>query len=509
VGSPAGSLQRLIVDAAVERPDGTALIYRDRPISHAELAEWVGRAASALSGLGVGKGDRVALLVGNVPEFVYALFGALSVGAVAAPLNVLLTPEELGYILADCEAKVVVVEISLLPTVLAVRDRVASIEHVLVVGPPPTPRGTRSLDELMDAAAGEAPQAEVGEDDLAVLAYTAGTTASPKGAMLTHGNLLSNLRQVREVGALRQKPEDVVLLALPLFHIYGLNAVLGVSLMEQATALLVERFDPRETLDLVKRHGVTVLVGAPPMFQAWLAGAAQEDLSAVRMAVSGAAPLPAEVLEAFREKLGLTIWEGYGLTEAAPVVTTNALGPEPKGDSIGIPLPGLEVRLLDEDGEDAVDGDPGEIVVRGPNIFRGYWNRPEESEAVLRDGWLHTGDVAYRDDEGFLFLVDRKKDLVIVSGFNVFPKEVEDAILAHPRVSECVVVGVADDRTGEAVKAFVVPVPGEELTVDEILDHCAGRLARFKIPRHVDVVEELPKHVTGKVLRRELREEAG
>ncbi|HEX9890793.1 MAG TPA: AMP-binding protein, partial [Actinomycetota bacterium] len=223
------------------------------------------------------------------------------------------------------------------------------------------------------------------------------------------------------------------------------------------------------------------------------------------MAVSGAAPLPAEILDAFRKRYGVTIWEGYGLTEAAPVVTTNALGEEPKGGSIGIPLPGLDVHLLDEDGEDAVDGDPGEIVVSGPNVFQGYRDRPEETSAVLRDGRLHTGDVAYRDQDGFLFLVDRKKDLVIVSGFNVFPKEVEEAILANPKVAEAAVVGVPDERTGEAVKAFVVS--REPVTVDEILDHCSARLARFKVPRHVEVVDELPKHVTGKVLRRELRRE--
>lgn len=496
---------RLVTDAASERPDAPALIYRDRDISYGELAEWVRRAGAGLASLGVGKGDRVALLVGNVPEFVYALYGALSLGAVVAPLNVQLTPEEVGYILADAQAKVVVAEIGLLPTVLAVRDRVASIEHVLVVGPPPTPRGTESFDGLIDAATGGPPDAEVSEDDLAVLAYTAGTTANPKAAMLTHGNLLANLGQVREVEALRQTPGDVVLLALPLFHIYGLNAVLNVSLMEGATALLLERFDPAQSLDQVARHRVTVLVGAPPMFQAWLAVPGEPDLSSVRMAVSGAAPLPAEILDAFRKRYGVTIWEGYGLTEAAPVVTTNALGEEPKGGSIGIPLPGLDVHLLDEDGEDAVDGDPGEIVVSGPNVFQGYRDRPEETAAVLRDGRLHTGDVAYRDQDGFLFLVDRKKDLVIVSGFNVFPKEVEEAILANPKVAEAAVVGVPDERTGEAVKAFVVS--REPVTVDEILDHCSARLARFKVPRHVEVVDELPKHVTGKVLRRELRRE--
>jgi long-chain acyl-CoA synthetase len=299
----------------------------------------------------------------------------------------------------------------------------------------------------------------------------------------------------------------VVLLALPLFHIYGLNAGLGVTLREGATGVLVERFDPVASLEAVERHGITVLLGAPPMFSAWLqaAEARSFDLSSVRLAVSGAAPLPGAVLEAFRERLGITIWEGYGLTETAPVVTTNAMGKEAKDESIGLPLPGLEVRLVDEEGEEVADGDPGEIVIRGPNVFHGYWRRHEESAAAFRDGWFRTGDVAYRDDDGYLFIVDRSKDLIIVSGFNVFPREVEDAVADHPKVAECAVIGVPDDRTGEAVKALVVLKPGEESSEVDILDHCRTRLARFKLPREVEFVDSLPRHVTGKVLRRRLR----
>ncbi|HVM12234.1 MAG TPA: long-chain fatty acid--CoA ligase, partial [Actinomycetota bacterium] len=501
------TLPDLLLGAAAEHGDRIALRSGDRPIAYAEVAEWVCRAASGLAELGVRRGDRVAMLVGNVPEFVYALYGAQAAGAVVAPLNVMLTPEEVGYILADADAKVVIAQIDYLPTVLAVRDRVASIEHVLVVGPPPTPRGTRSFDELLDRARPRLPEVEVASEDLAVLAYTAGTTASPKGAMLTHGNLLANLEQISRVPAFEEDASDVVLAALPLFHSYALNVVLGVTFMAGATAVLVERFDPLETLRLIERHHVTILFGAPPMFHAWVEAAerAEADLSSVRLAVSGASALPERVLQAFRERFGMTIMEGYGLTEAGPAVTTNAMG-EARPGSIGLPLPGVEVRLLDEDGEEVADGDPGEILVRGPNIFLGYWGRPEESEAVLRDGWLHTGDVAYRDDDGYLHVVDRKKDLVIVSGFNVFPKEVEDAILAHPDVADCVVVGEPDERTGERVVAYVVAAPGAAVTEEEVREHCAGFLARFKVPRRVEVVDELPKHATGKVLRRELRE---
>ena len=328
------------------------------------------------------------------------------------------------------------------------------------------------------------------------------------GAMLTQGNLLANLEQMSKVPALREAESDVVLLALPLFHIYALNVVLGITIREGATAILVERFDPVSTLELIERRRITVLFGAPPMFAAWLEAAGEQppDLSSVRIAVSGAAPLPGEVLEAFRERFGITIWEGYGLTETAPAVTTNALGDEAKRDSIGLALPGVEVRLVDDRGEDVAEGDPGEILVRGPNVFRGYWRRPDDTELSFRDGWLRTGDVAYRDEDGYLFIVDRTKDLVIVSGFNVYPKEVEEAIAGHPKVAEVVVIGVPDDRTGEAVKALIVPGKGESPTEEEILDHCRVTLARFKWPRHIEFVEALPKHVTGKVLRRALRE---
>jgi long-chain acyl-CoA synthetase len=298
---------------------------------------------------------------------------------------------------------------------------------------------------------------------------------------------------------------------LPLFHIFGLNAGLGVTLKEGATAVLMDRFDPVASLEAVERHGVTVLLGAPPMFPAWLhaAEARRFDLSGVRLAVSGAAPLPGAVLEAFRERLGITIWEGYGLTETAPAVTTNALGEAAKGDSIGLPLPGVEVRLVDENGAEVEDGDPGEIVIRGPNVFQGYWKRPEETEAAFRDGWLRTGDIAYRDEDGYLFIVDRSKDLVIVSGFNVYPREVEEALASHPAVAECAVIGLPDERTGEAIRALVVRAEGTDVTEGDLLEHCRGRLARFKLPREIRFVESLPKHVTGKVLRRRLKDVGG
>ena len=498
----------LLTDAAAKFGTKPALIFHGIEIGFSELDNRVDRTAAALARRGVRKGDRVAILAGNVPEFVYALYGTMRAGAVACPLNIMLTPEEFAYILADAGAKLAITDLRSLPGLLSVRDRLADLQNVLVIGGPPAPHGTVSFEEALSAS-GEPATVQTEPSDLAVIAYTAGTTADPKGAMLTHGNLLSNLEQMSGVPALAEASEDVGLLALPLFHSYALNVVLGITMMTGATAVLVERFDPRETLELVKRHGVTVLFGAPPMFQAWLALADagyHPDLSTVRLAVSGAAPLPAAVLKAFKERFGVTIWEGYGLTEASPAVTTNALGPEAKAGSIGLPLPGLEVRLVDEHGEDVEEGDPGELLVRGPNVFSGYWGRPDETAHVIDGEWLRTGDVAVRDEDGYLYLVDRKKDLIIVSGFNVYPNEVEEAIEKHPKVAEAAVIGVADERTGEAVGAWVVPKSGESITAEEIVGFLNGYLARFKWPKEVHVVDELPHHVTGKVLRRSLRQ---
>jgi long-chain acyl-CoA synthetase len=500
----------LLRETAGRVPDKAAIVFRGRPITYAELDERVDLTAAALAGLGVKKGDRVALLAGNVPEFVYGLYGAVRIGAIACPLNVMLTPEELGYILVDCGAKVAITELSTLAGLLSNREATEDLKTVIVIGGPPAPPGTLSLEESLGGA-GELPAVVTDPDDLAVIAYTAGTTAAPKGAMLTQANLLANLDQMAQVEAIVPTENDVVLMALPLFHIYGLNVTLGLTLKTGATAVLVERFDPAETLDLVELHGITVLVGAPPMFAGWLEAAASssrgESLAGVRLAVSGASALPSQVFEAFRQEFGVTVWEGYGLTEAAPAVTSNGVGTRAKPGSIGLPLPGIEVRLVDEGGDDVEDGDPGEIYVGGPNVFGGYWGRPDESGEVLEEGWLKTGDVAYQDEDGYLFLVDRKKDLVIVSGFNVFPKEVEDAIERHPSVAEAAVVGIPDDRTGEAVQAWVVPIEEQSLTPEGLLEFLEGHLARFKWPKDIRIVDELPHHVTGKVLRRMLRAE--
>ena len=507
----AENLSSRVAEQARDRPDAPALVFRGRTTSYEQLDDAVGRAAAAFVAGGIGPGDRVALMLGNVPEFVYALYGAWRAGAVAVPLNVMLTAEEVGYMLADSGAKAVVTQMGFLPTILAVRDRLADLQRVFVVAGPPVPSGTVSFEQSMGA---HRPIRDTTEspDGLALIQYTSGTTADPKGAMLGHDNLVANLDQMDQVPPLRIEQDDVVLVVLPVFHIYALNVILGMAIRSGATAVLVERFEPEETLDLVERHGVTLLPGAPPMYVAWLDEPEERRgaFATVRMAISGAAPLPAEVLQRFRQRFGVTIWDSYGLTEAGPAVTSSAAGPEARPGSIGLPIPGLDVRLVEEHEEgleDVEDGDPGEILVRGPNVFRGYWRKDEATGEAIQEGWLRTGDVAYRDEDGYLFLVDRTKDLVIVSGFNVFPKEVEEALERLPQVAEAAVIGVPDERTGEAVKAYVVVEEGATATPEDLVDGVSRFLARFKVPKEIEIVPEIPHHATGKVLRRALRGE--
>jgi long-chain acyl-CoA synthetase len=442
-----------------------------------------------------------------VPHFIYAYLGIERAGGVMVPLNTMYTADEVSFILSDAEARAVIVAEPFVRAVDGLRETLPMLEHVVVVGGG-APIGTMSWDQMVSRGH-EPPSITAGQDDLACLPYTSGTTGKPKGAMLTHGNLLANIDQMHRVPVLSEAETDVVLLVLPMFHIYALNVSLGLTFRVGATAVLQERFDPVASLDAIERHAVTVIFGAPPMFVAWLStpNVDKRDLSHVRLAVSGAAPLPGPVLEDFRAKLGITIWEGYGLTETSPGVTSNAMGRDAKPGSIGKPLPDIQLRLVDEQGEDTEDGDPGEIVVRGPNVFRGYWHDDAATAEAMRGGWFHTGDVAYEDEDGYLFLVDRKKDLIIVSGFNVYPREVEDALYRHPKIAEAAVVGVPHPYTGEAVKAIVVLKPGMTATDEEIIEFCKRSLARFKCPQVVEFVETLPHTDTGKILRRVLRDD--
>jgi long-chain acyl-CoA synthetase len=498
--------QRLAASAA-RLPDKTALIFGAEQLTYAELDARVDRGAAVLQELGVRPGDRIALMVANSTRFVEAFYAAMRAGAVVVPLNVTYTAEEIRHILSDAGAVLAVVDEPFYRTLAAVRDRVDTLEHLIPAGTANPKEGGPPWRARVAAASDPEP-VEVSTEDLALLQYTSGTTGRPKGAMLTHANLLANQEQMEQT-RLSVEEGDVVLSALPLFHIYALNVGMAFTLCKGATLLLVERFDPQQTLAEIARHRASVIIGAPPMYIAWinLPDIETYDLASVRFAVSGAAPLPARVLERFRDELGIAIWEGYGLTETAPLLTTVAMGEELKPGSVGRPVPGVEIRLVDEKGESVRRGDPGEVVVRGPNVFRGYWHQPEATAEVLDDdGWFHTGDIGIATD-GNLYLVDRKKDLIIVSGFNVYPREVEEVLYRHPKVAEAAVIGVPHPYTGEAVKAVVVLKEGEESSAEEIIEHCRHHLARFKNPEVVEFAESLPMLPSGKVKRRDLREE--
>jgi long-chain acyl-CoA synthetase len=386
------------------------------------------------------------------------------------------------------------------------RDRVPELRHVLASGTADL-EGAIDLDEAISVAPTDGAIAERGPDDLCALLFTSGTAGFPRAAMLTHDNLASNLRAVLARGDVVTRPDDVAICVVPLFHVLGLNSILDLTLWVGATLVMMERFDPASMIDLLEHERVTVVAGPPAMWSALIhtEGVGPDTFASVRIAVSGAASLPDRVVHEALDRFGLRINEGYGLTEASPSVTVSTGLDAPVG-SIGRPIPGVEVRLVDDEGDDVYVGDPGEIWVRGPGVFHGYLGDPEATAAVIdADGWLHTGDIAVVDDDGYLYIVDRAKDLIIVSGFNVYPAEVERALLAHPAVAEAGVVGVPHPHTGEAVKAFVVTEPGGHVEEDELVDWVAGRLARYKCPTKVDVVDEIPRGTTGKVLRRELR----
>jgi long-chain acyl-CoA synthetase len=483
-------------------PEAPALISRNRTITYGELVDQAGRLRAGLAHLGLATGDRVALICGNGHPFVIAYLAAVGLGAVVVPLNPTSPAAELEGQLAEVDVVAVVVDRSAAGWHDVDRSRLESIRHVVAVDTAVLD-GAILLDDLLTSEA--LPVANVAPDHLAVLMFTAGTAGAPRAAMLTHGNLLANLEQARSTSR-RVGPDDVVFGAVPLYHVFGLNVVLGFSLFVGASVLLVQRFDPTSAVESIRSRGVTVIPGPPAM---WVAFAELEDVPAdafagVRLALSGAAKLPVTVAEQIRDRFGVSIAEGYGLTEASPVVTSSA-GLVPRFGSAGKVLVGVELRLVDDDGHDALVGDVGEVWVRGDNVFAGYLDDPDATARVLTpDGWLRTGDLAMCDDEGWLYLVDRAKDLIIVSGFNVYPAEVEEALVQHPAVAEAGVTGVPDRATGEAIVAFVVRQPGAEVGPDELIASARDRLARYKCPSRVVFVDHLPRNSIGKLLRREL-----
>ncbi len=485
--------------------DAVAIISRGRSTTYGTLRQQVAGLRGGLVGLGIDPGDRVGIICANNWYFVVSYLAVLGAGGVAVPLNPLSPPRELERELIAVGARALVVGPAGRSTADGIdRSRLPVLEFV-IHSEGHGGDGVVALTDLLEAA--PTPLVERADDDPAVLIFTSGTAGSPKAAILSHGNLLANIDQVIGLRGDGADVGDVGFGVLPMFHIFGLNVVLGTALRAGASVLLVERFDPMSAIEAIQKHRVTVLAGAPTMWAAWAAmpGLAADTFATIKVATSGAAHLDPFIAETVKARFALEIGEGYGLTEASPVVTAS-IGLPWKPGSVGMPVDGVEIRLVDADGDDTLVGDPGEILVRGANVFQGYWNDAEATRNTIdADGWLHTGDVALVDDEGYLFLVDRAKDLVIVSGFNVFPAEVEEVLMEHPAVQACAVVGVPHPHTGEAVKAFVVVEPGQSLEEDAAIEFCAQHLARYKCPQKVNFVEELPVNVAGKVLRRALR----
>jgi long-chain acyl-CoA synthetase len=487
--------------------DAVALIdAQDGVVTYGELRNRVAQLRAGLAEIGVERGDRVAIVLGNTPDFAYSLFAVLGLGAVAVACNPVSPEAELRRELESVAATVAIVGPDAASAFAGL-----GMGTVLTSGNAGVPGG-RPLSEF-GTESPEVPAVDTADDELAVLVFTSGTAGLPKAAMLSHGNLLSNLEQIQAHPGREVRADDVALGVLPLFHIFGLNVVLALTLKAGGTVVLREQFHPVSAAKDLANHGVTLVAGAPPMFGAWVAlggdSVPADSFSSVRLAVSGAAPLPHEVARGFEARFGLPLREGYGLTEASPVVTSSLLDRPAKPGSVGVPLPGIQVRLVDEEGEDALEGDPGEIWVKGPNVFAGYWEDSRATQAALTStGWLRTGDVAVVDDSGELWLVDRAKDLIIVSGFNVYPAEVEAVLMDHPAVADAAVIGVPDPRTGEAVKAYVVVNP-EAASQGDLMSHCLQHLARYKCPTQVELVSEVPHATSGKLLRRNLESPSG
>ena len=504
------TLADLVHDHAQRNGDKPAIIFMDRPISYAALDAQIERAANALAARGVRHGDRVAIMLPNVPQFIVAYYAVMRLGAVVVPINVLYKTEEIAYVLDDSEATVFITHEAFWSVAAGAVAQSAALAHVIFVGQSDAPAGTTAWQALMAEDAPPRAAVTVQPGDLATICYTSGTTGRSKGAMLTHRNFLANLEQMEGMCRCVPTPADRVLLVLPLFHIYAMNVGMNGYLRVGGTIILVPRFEPVPVLEQMQKHGATSFYGAPPMYVAWVhtPGLGEYDLSALRFAFSGAAALPVQILERFKQLTGVEIVEGYGLTETAPVTHSNSVAMVSKAGSIGLPIPGVEVRLVDDEDRDVPLGAEGEIICRGENVLGGYWRKPEASAEALKGGWFHTGDIATMDADGYYYIVDRKKDMINAGGFKVWPREVEEVLFRHPAVKEAAVVAMPDEYAGERPMAFIALKEGQSATADELMEYCKEHLATFKVPRHIAFREDLPKLPTGKVLRRVLREEA-
>jgi long-chain acyl-CoA synthetase len=491
------NLSSVLERAVASQPDRTAVRMDQLVLTYRQLHEAAAKVTALLSAAGIGPGDRVGLMLPNVPAFPIAFYGALGAGAIVVPMNPLLKSREVAYYLGDSGAKVLFAwHTAAGEAAKGAADagaQMISVDEPDLAGPL---AGLTPLASWADAAA----------DDDAVILYTSGTTGTPKGAQLTHGGLARNARLTAET-LLDNSPDDVMMGCLPLFHVFGLTCGLNATVTAGGTLTLLPRFDPGKALEIIERDSVTIFEGVPTMYAAMLhhPDADASRAASLRLCVSGGAAMPVEVLRGFEAKFNCIILEGYGLSETSPVASFNHPHKVRKPGSVGTPVEGVQMRLVGNDGGTVPDGEVGEIAIRGHNVMKGYWGRPDATAEAIPDGWFRTGDLARMDEDGYYFIVDRKKELIIRGGYNVYPREIEEVLHEHPAVAEAAVIGIPHASLGEEVGAAIALKPGAEATPEELRAFAKERVAAYKYPRHVWLVAELPKGPTGKILRRSVR----
>lgn len=482
-------------------PNKTALVFEGKQFTYQELDELANRAANALGALGIKKGDRVALFLPNIPEFVISYLGILKIGAVAVSLSAMLKSDEVRFILNDCTAKAIITTSALREQVPA--DDLAYLKFILIAEGETD--GEMSLAGLLADASPQARSLSMEPTEPAAIIYTSGTTGFPKGATLSHGNIVSNMHSAKHCCSMR--PDDKLLLYLPLFHCFGQNFILNAGLTAAATVVLQRRFEPDKVVETVASEGITMFFGVPTVFAKLLEmEPSQLELKSVRYYFSAAAVMPTEIIKRWQQQYGQLVREGYGLTETSPFSSYNH-DSQYKLGSIGIPIENVEMKVVDSEGKELPSGEVGELVVRGPNVMIGYWNRPEENAKVFKEGWFHTGDLGRMDEDGYFYIVDRLKDMINMSGLKIYPAEVERVLYQHPAVAEAAVYGAPHPLKGEIVKAQIRLKLGTAIASEDLKAFCAKRMATYKVPQTIEFVETLPKNATGKILKRVLREQ--
>ena len=502
------NIATMLRESAEINPDKPLCHINDLSFSYAQVDEISGRVAAALLATGLQRGDKVALQLPNLPQFLFTYFGLMKAGLVMVPLNPLLRAPEVAYHLQDSEATVLITFETFAEEAVKGASQLEGITTYVVnlPGNDVRPEGTKHFDELYfaDDTRDIVP---TGGDETAVLLYTSGTTGKPKGAELTHLNLYMNCTVAGELFAFEET--DIGVAVLPLFHVFGLSSVLNTTVRYGGTLVLIPRFELEPVVDAIEKHRCTIFSGVPTMYFGLLhMDTTGRDLSSLRVGVSGGAAIPGEVIRAFEEKFpGCVVLEGYGLSESTSTTTFNVNAEQRKVLSIGKPIWGVEVRVVDESEVELEPGEEnvGEIVIRGHNIMKGYYKNPEATAEAFKGGWFHTGDLAYKDKDGYLFIVDRKKDLIIRGGYNVYPREIEEVLYAHPAIAEAAVIGKPDDKLGEEVVAVVTVKAGASVTPEEVIAYCKEQMAAYKYPREVRIVDALPMGPTGKILKKELR----